>query len=57
MLKKFIAAIMILSSMQLYAQTPEVKSDSYRMKAFIDALMKKMTLEEKDRAVEFTRCR
>ncbi len=29
------------------AQTQDAKSDSYRMKTFVDALMKKMTLEEK----------
>ena len=29
------------------AQTPDAKSDSYRMKTFVDALMKKMTLDEK----------
>jgi beta-glucosidase len=32
---------------QVHAQTQEAKSDSYRMRSFIDALMKKMTLEEK----------
>ncbi len=29
------------------AQNPDAKSDSYRMKTFVDALMKKMTLDEK----------
>src|SRR6187401_1993273 len=29
------------------AQTPDAKSDSYRMKSFVDALMRKMTLDEK----------
>ena len=29
------------------AQTQDAKSDSYRMKTFVDALMKKMTLDEK----------
>ena len=40
--------VLIISSSQVIAQTSsDAKSDSYRMKPFIDALMKKMTLEEK----------
>lgn len=40
--------VLIISSSQVIAQTSsDTKSDSYRMKSFIDALMKKMTLEEK----------
>jgi beta-glucosidase len=41
-----IATVMLTQFVK--AQTiPDAKSDSYRMKPFIDALMKKMTLEEK----------
>ena len=42
MLKNFLIALTIICVTQLHAQTQEVK-----MKSFIDALMKKMTLEEK----------
>jgi len=40
--------LLIITSLNVAAQTSQdAKSDSYRMKNFIDALMKKMTLEEK----------
>ena len=40
--------LLIITSLNVAAQTSQdAKSDSYRMKSFIDALMKKMTLEEK----------
>jgi beta-glucosidase len=40
--------LLIITSLNVAAQTSQdTKSDNYRMKSFIDALMKKMTLEEK----------
>ncbi len=40
--------LLVLTTLSVSAQTSSnAKSDSYRMKIFIDALMKKMTLEEK----------
>ncbi len=47
-LQKIITGLFILCSFQAVAQNAQdTKSDSYRMKPFIDGLMKKMTLEEK----------
>jgi beta-glucosidase len=40
-------ATLLLTQFLRAQTTPDAKSDSYRMKTFIDALMKKMTLEEK----------
>jgi len=42
-----IVAIIFSISVNVYAQKSDPKSDSYRMKSFIDALMKKMTVDEK----------
>ncbi len=40
--------LLIITSLNVAAQTSQdTKSDSYRMKSFIDGLIKKMTLEEK----------
>lgn len=47
MINKCLLAIAILFAQFVNAQTQDAKSDNYRMKPFIDALMKKMTLEEK----------
>ncbi len=47
MLKNFLIVVIMFCVAQVHAQTQEAKSDSYRMRSFIDALMKKMTLEEK----------
>ncbi len=47
MLKKFFTGLILLCILHSEAQTQDAKPDSYRMKSFIDALMKKMTLEEK----------
>lgn len=48
-MKKTITIVAIIFSITVngYAQKSDPKSDSYRMKSFIDALMKKMTLDEK----------
>ena len=47
-MKRYVLIIAtLLSTHCLSAQTQDAKSGSYRMKSFIDALMKKMTLEEK----------
>ena len=46
--QKLLIGLLIVASVNLAAQTSQqAKSDSYRMKTFIDGLMKKMTLEEK----------
>src|SRR5258705_4049349 len=45
MLKRFLIILLILAVKLSYAQ--DVKSDNYRVKSFVDALMKKMTLDEK----------
>jgi beta-glucosidase len=48
MKKNFLLFTALMLVMFVSAQiTPDVKSDSYRMTIFIDALMKKMTLDEK----------
>jgi beta-glucosidase len=48
MKSKYLLLVCVLFSKMMVAQTtPDAKSDSYRMKTFIDALMKKMTLTEK----------
>ena len=48
LLRKLSLGLLIITSLNVAAQTSQdTKSDSYRMKSFIDALMKKMTLEEK----------
>lgn len=48
LLHKLMIGLLLTSSFNVVAQTAQdAKSDSYRMKSFIDALMKKMTLEEK----------
>jgi beta-glucosidase len=47
-MKRIWAITLFLFSLSAQSQTAaDAKSDSYRMKTFIDALMKKMTLEEK----------
>ena len=52
-LQRLLAVLLVIAAMGIKAQvSPDAKpmtigSDSYRMKSFIDALMKKMTLEEK----------
>jgi len=46
-MKKVLAGFLVLFSLGALAQTTDAKSDSYRMKTFVDGLMKKMTLEEK----------
>ena len=46
--KNVLTGLIIFISLQATAQSADpAKSDSYRMKSFIDVLMKKMTLEEK----------
>lgn len=45
MIKRIVLGLAVLITCNVYAQ--DAKSDSYRMKTFIDGLMKKMTLEEK----------
>ena len=45
MLKRSLVIMLILAVKFSYAQ--DANSDSYRMKSFVDALMKKMTLDEK----------
>ncbi len=47
MIKKILIVAGIISTHFLHAQTRDAKSDSYRMKVYVDALMKKMTLDEK----------
>jgi beta-glucosidase len=47
MKNKCLLIIAVLAVQFVDAQTNDAKSDSYRMKTFIDALMKKMTVEEK----------
>ena len=47
MKRNFIIIAALLFTQFVIAQTQDAKSDSYRMKTFIDALMKKMTLDEK----------
>lgn len=39
--------IIVLIALVQFSQAQDMKSDSYRMKSFVDALMKKMTLDEK----------
>ncbi len=47
-MKRIWVITLFLFSLTVQSQTAsDAKSDSYRMKAFVDALMKKMTLEEK----------
>ncbi len=46
--KKLLIVVCIFSiSVNVFAQKSDLKTDSYRMKTFIDALMKKMTVDEK----------
>src|SRR5437879_11999974 len=46
--KAQLTAFLLIAGMGLKAQVaPDTKSDSYRMKSFVDDLMKKMTLDEK----------
>jgi beta-glucosidase len=47
MKRPFLVVTFILLIQIVAAQTANTKSDAYRMKVFIDALMKKMTLDEK----------
>ena len=47
MFKNILLAIAFFVINPVYAQTQDVKSESSQMKSFVDALMKKMTLEEK----------
>ncbi len=47
MLKNILGTLIIFCVLQVHAQTQDAKSDSYRMKTYVDALMKKMTLDEK----------
>ncbi|MEJ7822935.1 MAG: hypothetical protein WKF85_11465 [Chitinophagaceae bacterium] len=47
MFKNILLAIAFIVITPLYAQTQDVKSESSQMKSFVDALLKKMTLEEK----------
>jgi beta-glucosidase len=48
LVRRLTIGLLIIISTNASAQTSQdSKSDSYRMKSFIDALMKKMTLEEK----------
>lgn len=47
MLRNFLIGLIIICVTQVQAQTQDTKSDSYRMKSYVDALMKKMTLDEK----------
>src|SRR5213075_2370989 len=52
MKRSIVIIAVLLFSQFVFAQTQDVKpiaigSDSYRMKTFVDALMKKMTLDEK----------
>ena len=48
LVRRLTIGLLIIISINASAQTSQdSKSDSYRMKVFIDALMKKMTLEEK----------
>jgi len=42
-----IAVVLLLTQLATAQQTGDSKSDSYRMKSYVDALMKKMTLDEK----------
>lgn len=48
-MRKTIASFVLIFGLMFagFAQSNDAKSDSYRMNTFIDALMKKMTLEEK----------
>jgi beta-glucosidase len=47
MKSKCLLIITVLFTQFVHAQTNDAKSGSYRMKTFIDALMKKMTVDEK----------
>ena len=48
LLQKLTIGLLIVTSLNVAAQnSQDTKSDSYRMKSFIDVLMKTMTLEEK----------
>ena len=46
-MKRILLISTLLVSLIALGQTPDAKSESYRMKTYIDALMKKMTLDEK----------
>ncbi|MEO7046390.1 MAG: beta-glucosidase BglX [Ferruginibacter sp.] len=46
-MQRLFMMFLLLAAMNTNAQTPNAKFDSYRMKTFIDALMKKMTIDEK----------
>ncbi|MEO5942486.1 MAG: glycoside hydrolase family 3 N-terminal domain-containing protein, partial [Ferruginibacter sp.] len=46
-MQRLFMIFLLLAAINTNAQTTNVRSDSYRMKAFIDVLMKKMTLDEK----------
>jgi beta-glucosidase len=46
-MKRLLTGLLMMASLHVSAQTNDAKSDSYRMKIFIDALIKKMTVEEK----------
>lgn len=46
-MKRILLINVLLVSLSVLGQIPDAKSDSYRMKTFVDALMKKMTLDEK----------
>jgi len=46
--KGLLTGFFAIAAINLHAQSPQnAKSDSYRMKVYVDALMKKMTLDEK----------
>lgn len=51
LLQRLFVAVLVMGALSAAAQTLQTsdsyRSDSYRMKAFIDGLMKKMTLDEK----------
>jgi beta-glucosidase len=47
MLRRILIGAAVFFSITANGQQSDAKSDSYRMKTFIDGLMKKMTLEEK----------
>jgi beta-glucosidase len=48
LLQGLLIGVFLITTVNVNAQSsPDTKSDSYRMKTFVDALMKKMTLEEK----------
>lgn len=48
LLQRLSLGLLMMGTLNAAAQAPQVaKSDDYRMKTFVDALMKKMTLDEK----------